>query len=254
VWKEVSDIFRGTRYSGVDNHVDEFLHEFRERISAPTATVARVLNSAGELTGFAHAYISSESRVEFALKIAKDLGNREAERLVDDLIEALTNRWKEGVADKEDLVRLVQALAERKPTESDLYLKAARQCLFGSFDDMPSFLGVARFVNTYPGVVSGEELDRARKEFKEFASSWDREWDSAEYYRDDAGDFEFVGQALGVDVSDVTASLYQSADEIESEQSEEVPDDDDRSDWRPFSTVKENVDDMFQSLRSDLED
>ena len=55
-----------------------------------------------------------------------------------------------------------------------------------------------------------------------------------------------------MDVKRFTSSLNEREDQIEIENAENEPDQDDRDDWQP-SSYRDDLEDMFQSLREDLE-
>jgi len=244
---------RGKRYRGVDRHRDDFLREFRKKIFGPSATTIRVVDGAGATVGLDHLVISNESRAHFAVGIANDLKTKAADQFIDALIPSLENLWREGHADREDLVRLLQVLTERGLSTADKLFVVAQQCLSAKMDDIDEFRAIAKFAEVYPDALSSSELDRFKAQFVEFASDYSGGRDGdPDWYRQVAGDLEYVGEKLEVDVTQFTETLYQRADESESERSEDEPDEDDEDDWRSPSVYRDDVDEMFQSLREEL--
>ena len=84
---------------------------------------------------------------------------------------------------------------------------------------------------------------------EEYADGWE---DDADWFRQIAQDLESISEQLGVDISRVTADLYDRADRIESEgeNTEEQPYDEDHWGSTSFS---DDVQEMFQSLQEELE-
>ena len=64
---------------------------------------------------------------------------------------------------------------------------------------------------------------------------------------------ENLGSRLGVDAEEYTQDLYEKADEVEAERAEEEPPDDyDREDWERTDTFLDDIEGMFDGLKSDL--
>jgi len=202
-----------------------------------------------------HRRVSYESRAEFAVRVANDLKNETGDRFLRALIDALQKLWREGHAEKEDLVRLLTALTDRGLSREDHAFVAAKQCLSTKLEEIDEFRAIAQFAKTYPDAVLSSELDRVKCQFLQFASDYSVGWDDdPDWLRQIAADLEFVGERLEVSVTRFTESLYEKADEIENERAKAEPDEDDRSPWESSSSYGDDVDDMFQSLRDEIED
>jgi hypothetical protein len=247
----------GQRYAGVDDHRGEFLRALHKSLFGPSAFTIRMVDSAGAAIGLDHHPPSNESRAEFAVRVANDLKNEAGDRFLDAVIKSLRALWDDGHGDKEDLVRLLAALTKRGLGGEDAIFISARKCLSTKFEEIDDFRAVARFVNTYPDAIAPKELEDIKLEFLEFASDYSAGWtgEDPDWLRQVAADLEFVGENLEMDVKRFTTSLNERADQLEIENAENEPDQDDRDDredWEP-SSYRDDVEDMFQSLRDDLE-
>jgi hypothetical protein len=110
---------------------------------------------------------------------------------------------------------------------------------------------------TYPEEVLPTDLEVLRSKFSGLALKYSEGWDDdPDWLRKVAADLEFIGETLEVDVTDFTAKLYASADEIESERAGEEPEADDEEPWDPeesSSASRDDVQDMFEGLREEIE-
>jgi hypothetical protein len=246
----------GRRYSGVDRYREDFLRGLREGLFGPSAEAVHVVDSKGETIALSHRSPSKESRARFAVRVADDLRSSAAERFLAAVIDELRTSWEDGRADKENLVDLVDALAKRGLRSGDAAFMAARTCLSMNFERIDDFRALARFIGKYPDVVNAVDLGTAKSKFLEFASDYSDGWDDddPDWLREVASDLEFVGEKFELEITRYTAKLHERADEIEIERAEGYHDydPDERDDWVPAS-YRDDVDDMFQSLRNDLE-
>ena len=197
---------------------------------------------------------SNESRGQFVVRVANDLKNETGDQLLAAVVDSLRRRWEEGHADKEDLVSLLDALTKRGLGGKDAVFISAQKCLSIKFEQIDDFRAVARFANKYPDAMTQTELENVKSKFLEFAADYSGGWtdEDPDWLRQVAGDLEFVAENLELDVKSFITGLHQQADEIEIERAENEPDEDDRGDWEPSSS-RDDVNDMFQSLREDLE-
>ena len=197
---------------------------------------------------------SNESRTEFFIRVADDVAGQPAADAVP-LLQSMSNLWREGSADREDLVCLLDTLRECGLTTDDPVFKAARQCLMAPHETIEDFRAAAKFCETYPDVVSDAERDELKRQFEgfapEYASGWDTDSDP-DWLREIAGDIEGLGERLGIDAQRYTQDLYETADEIESERAEQEPSDDDERQWERADTVVDDVQGMFGDLESHL--
>jgi hypothetical protein len=244
----------GHRYPGVDNHRNEFLSQLGKRLFGPSAGAIRIVNTKGEATGLDHNPPSNESRAEFAARVANDLKSDAGDRFLNAVIAQLKTLWDGGHADKEDLVRLLDTLTKRGLTPEDTTFIAAQECLFRDLEEIDDFSAVAVFVEKFPAVIALREFENLKQEFLEFASDYSDQWtdDDPDWLRQMATDLEFIGEKLETDVERFTTPLRERADEIEIERGENEPDEYDREDWEPPSD-RDDVSDMFQSLKEELE-
>ena len=245
---------RGQPYKAVYRQRDEFLLRLQDGLFGPSADTVRVVDRKGEEVGLRHDPPSKESRAEFAAKVANDLKNKVGDRFLNEVIEQLKVLWDNGDADKQNLVRLLEALKKHGFKLEDPIFIAARNCLLMNLEGIDDFTALAQFVEKYPDAIVATKLKNARNEFLEFASDYSDQGtdDDPDWLRQMANDLEFIGGKLETDVERFTTSLNEKADEIEIERGQNEPDQDDREDWEP-SSHRDDVDDMFQSLKEDLE-
>jgi hypothetical protein len=244
----------GRRYVGVDRHRESFLQGLRRGLFGPSAATIRVVDNRGETIDLHTHPPSNESRARFAVGVANDLNNEAGNQFLNATIESLRKLWNDGYADSEDLVSLLEALTRRGLGTGDSAFIAAKNCLSMRFDEIGQFRAFARFASSYPETLSQTELISVKKRFLEFAPDYAEGWtdEDPDWLRDIASDFEFVGEKLELDVKGFIVSLRDKAEEIESRNPDEEPDEDERDDWEP-SSHRDDVDDMFQSLREELE-
>ncbi|MGC1385636.1 MAG: hypothetical protein WA823_17815, partial [Candidatus Acidiferrales bacterium] len=246
----------GHRYPGVDKSRNEFLRKLGSGLFGPSARTIRAVDHAGEAVGLNHYPPSNESRAEFVVRVANDLNNSAGDRFLNAVVEDLRKLWDDGHADKEDLVSLLDVLTKRGLESEDAVFVAAQKCLTLSkeFKVVDDFRAAARFFNKYPHAIGPAELGNIKGDFLEFATDYAVGWsdDDPDWLRQVASDLEFVAENLKVDVSNFTIALNEEADKIEREIAENEPSEDDRDDWEP-SSYRDDVNDMFQSLKEELE-
>ena len=148
----------------------------------------------------------------------------------------------------------MRALTDRGLRREDKAFVAAKQCLSTKLEEIDDFRAFAQFAKMYPDAVSSSELDRVTTQFRQFASEYSVGWDDdPDWLRQIATDLEFVGERLEVDVRCFTGQLYEKADEIENERAKMEPNEDDGNGWGPSSSYRDDIDEMFQTLRDELE-
>lgn len=88
--------------------------------------------------------------------------------------------------------------------------------------------------------MSDAEREELKREFAEFASDHPLSSDDdPDTLRGIASDIEYVGERLGVATDMFTQSLYERADELETERAgREPPDEDEDGAWRPADFVR----------------
>jgi hypothetical protein len=247
----------GHRYAGVDKNRDEFLRQLGRALFGPSARIIRSVDEEGDAIGLNHRAPSNESRAEFVVRIADDLDNLAGDRFLNAVVENLRKLWEGGHADKEDLVSLIEVLTKRGLESDDATFIAAQKCLTLSneFKLVDDFRAAARFVKKYPEAIGPTELGNIKSDFLEFASDYAVGWsdDDPDWLRQVASDLEFVAGNLEIDVSNFTIQLNEEADKIERERAEtELDPEDYREEWEP-SSYRDDVNDMFQSLKDELE-
>jgi hypothetical protein len=245
----------GQRYPGIDRNSAEFLRQLPAKLFvAASANRVRRVNSVGETVGFKAWPVSNESRAEFALRVAKDLKSQPAQEFLKSSLDALGKLWKTGQADRRDLARLIESLTDYGLRRDDETFLAAKQCLLTEIKEADEYRAIASFVEKYPDELSPTEIDRLRAEFMKFAAEYADAWDDdPDWLRQIAADLEFVATRLEVIVTNLTQGLEEKANEIEAERTTADRDVDERDDWEPSSTYSDDVDDMFQGLREELE-
>lgn len=245
---------RGHRYRGVDEHRDEFLREFQNHLFGPSAATSRYVHTDGEAIGLNHRTVSNESRTRFLVQLVNELNSPKGDHLLNAVIEQLETLWNQGKADKEDLVLLIEALTARGLKTDDNAFQAAQRCLSSKMDEIDDFRAISTFAVTYPEVFSTSDIDSLKERFLPFAAEYCEGWndDDPDWLRQVAGDIEFVGEKLEVDVNRFTQALNDQADEIESERAEARFDENGPDDWVSASSHVDDIDHMFQSLLHEL--
>lgn len=246
---------RGRRYRGVDKHRDEFLDEFQRNLFGPSAGTVRYVQNNGDPIGLNHRTVSNESRTRFLVQLVNELNSPKGDQLLNTVIRQLEKLWEQGQADKEDLVRLLEALTSRGLRTEDDAFKAAQRCLSLKVDEIDDFRAIATFATTYRDALSSSEIDSLKTQFVQFAAEYCEGWDDddPDWLRQVAANIEFVGEKLEINVDRFTSSLHEHADVIESERAGAGFDEDDGAGWASPASHGDEVDSMFQSLRSELE-
>lgn len=246
----------GQRYRGVDRHRELFLQEFHGHIFGPSASTIRHVNSDGLTIGLHHRTISNESRTRFLVQVVNEINGPEAHQLLNSIITQLEEQWNVGQADKEDLVLLLGDLTDRGLKTNDEPFQAAQQCISSKIEEIDDFRAIASFTEKYPNILTSTDMDLLRIKFGEFAEEYAEGWDDVDpdWLRQVAGDLEFIGEKLSVDVDHFRDSLCETADTMENRRSgRDYYYDEDDSGWRPSTDQSDNVDCMFQSLRAELD-
>ena len=249
LWCGVSD----RPYRGIEQAGQEFLKTLAANLWSPSARTIRTTRH-GETIGVTPWSPSNESRAEFFISVSDDIAGRPTAD-VDLLLQSISDLWRAGSADREDLVGLLDKLRERGTTTDSPLFAAARQCLLTPGETIEDFRAAAEFCETYPDIVSDADRDELKRQFEGFASDYANGWDTdsdPDWLREIAGDIEGLGERIGVDAQRYTQDLYEKADEIESESAEEQPPDDYEERWERADTVVNDVQGMFGGLESDL--
>ena len=247
--------FRGHRYRGLERAKDEFVKALASDLYGPSARTVLTVNSQGVAIGVTSISPSNESRAEFFIRVVDDLESPLAAQLTESLLGSLGELWKGGSADRDDLVRLLDVLAERGLKQNEAPFIAARQCLLMSRETTEDFRAAANFCQRYPEAVSVDERDGLKSQFLEFASEHPARWeDDPEWLRQVAADLEYVGERLEVNTQGFTQRLYERADEIENESAEQEAPYDYEERWDSSDSHIDDVQGMFDGLRSDLKD
>lgn len=250
LWRGVG----GQRYRGIEQAGQEFLTSLGLNLWAPSARTIRQVRQ-GEDVGVVPWDTSPESRSEFYVRVVDSVCPKSADKFTGPLLTSLAERWRQGLADREDLVRFLEFLAGRGMRQSDEAYLAARACLLSGAETVDDFRAVAKFFETYPDSVSASERDALRAQFEAFAEDYASGWDSdtdPDWLRDIASDLEGLGEKYGVDTKGHTRGLLERAEELESERADPEPDDD-YEHWTA-DTVVDDVQGMFGGLQSDLKD
>ena len=187
----------GRRYTGVDRVGDQFLRVLASKLYAPSARAIRVV-SMGETSGVRVYPPSNEGRVEFLIRVADELQAATAQTFVESAVRPLEAFWELGIADRQDLFRLLQVLTDRGLREDDGPFAAARQCLLTYAEELEHFQAAVSFCEAYPNEVSEGDLDVLRSKFTKFAEEYGDELDDEDpdWLREVAGDLERVGHKL----------------------------------------------------------
>jgi len=243
------------RYRGIELAGSEYLKTLAANLWGPSSRTIRVVNQEGETIGVHSHSPSNESRADFFIQVIDELSPPEATRSVESLLSQLSDLWKNGSADREDLVRLLKILTKRGMKEDESPFLAARQCLLASPETNEEFRAAADFCKEYPETVSAEEFDILGDQFLKFASKLSQESDDdPDWLRQIAWDLEYIGEKLNVDTEDFTQNLIEQADEIENERAEQESPYDDERDWHPSDSMMDDVQAMFDGLKNDLRD
>jgi hypothetical protein len=167
---------------------------------------------------------------------------------------SLTERWRRGSADREDLVRLLSLLVKLGLRQTDDAFLAARTCLLSQGASVEDFRAAAVFCTGFPESVSQSENAALKDQFVEFAEDYAGDWSGnadPDTIRSVASDLESLGEKFGVDTHDLTQGLLQRADEVESELAQTEPDDEYEGRRRADSDIGD-LQGMFAGLESDL--
>ena len=250
LWSGVND----RPYGGVEQRDREFLSALSKNLWGPSARTIRS-SVDGEIVGVTSWPPSNESRAAFFIRVSDEVAGRSATD-AHPLLQSMSDVWRAGSADREDLVDLLGMLSERGLTTDSPVFGAARQCLLSGSTTTDDFKAVAKFCEGYPDMVSEADRDELKRQFEKFASYYAIGLDDTDpdWLRDIAGDIDGLGERFGVDAERYTQDLYERADEIESERAEEEEPDDYEEAWGRSDSIVDDVAGMFAGLESDLRD
>jgi hypothetical protein len=245
----------GHRYRGIERVGSEFLKTLAANIWGVSARTIRTVNQEGETIGL-HPYSpSNENRAEFFIRLVDELRPPGATELIESILGQLSELWKGGSADREDLLRLLEMLMKRGLKDNEMPFLAARECLLTSPKTDNEFRAAADFCEKYPDAVSAEEREVLRRQFLEFASDHPLRLDNnPEWLREVAADLEYIGERLDVDTQKFTQSFAERAEEIESEFADRQQPDDYEERWESSNLGVDDVQAMFDGLMSNLRD
>jgi hypothetical protein len=243
----------GRSYRGIERAGNEFLKALAANLWGPSARGIRMVNHKGETIGLTTHPPSNESRAAFFIRVVDQLQPPAAAHLVESVLSQLSELWKGGSADREDLVRLLEVLTKRGLREHETPFRRAKQCLLTPPETIDEFRAAATFVEKYPDTVSQEERDLLRGQFSEFASDNPSSGDDdPDWLHQISADIEYVGKRLNVDTQECRQMLAERADEIESERAGLEPPDDREERWESSDSDVDDVQGMFDGLARDL--
>lgn len=245
----------GRRYQGVNNHSEDFLREFRRHLFGPSAAIIRFVDSDGRPIGMSPRTVSNESRTKFLVSLVGELKTDAANTFLDGVVEQLEKLWTDGHADKEDLAILLGPLLERGLQYDSKAFQTAKKCLLRTADEVGDFRAAAIFATEYGNSLSPAEAEELKTKFAEFAEEYCTGWDDTDpdWLRQVGSDLEFIGEKLGVKIDHFVDPLYQTADDVENERSARSYHDDDDQGWHQSVSYADDVDQMFQILKADLD-
>jgi hypothetical protein len=247
---------RGHPYRGIEQAGVEFISLLRDNLWGASARTIRQVNK-GEDVGLVSLPPSPESRSAFFVRVVDEAHPKSAQKFTGALLASLAERWRDGRADREDLVRFLKLLADRGLSQTDDAFLAARHCLLSRPDTVEEFLAARDFCETYPESVSGAEREALKSEFVRFADEYVEGLnfnDDPDWLRGAASDLETLCKFFALPAGGYTQSLLERADELETERAEREYDDGDYEDrWRDSEYV-DDVQGMFDGLRNDLKD
>jgi hypothetical protein len=247
---------RGRRYRAIEQARDDFVSVLGENLWAPSARTIRQVRQ-GEDAGMVPNPPSRESRSEFYVRVIDEVHPTSPEKFTDELMTSLTERWRGGSADREDLVHFLEFLVGRGMTLEDQLFLAARSCVLSRPETIEDFQAAASFCETYPESVTGRDREELKTHFEAFAEEYAQGWDTdsdPDFLRGIASDLESLGEKFGVNAAGYTQGLLERADELETERAEPEVDADYEA-WRADSaSVPDDIDGMFQTLQNDLKD
>jgi hypothetical protein len=246
---------RGRPYRGIDRAGDEFLWTLAANLWAPSARAVRKVNQQGETVGLSPNPPSNEIRAEFFVRAVDTLQLHSGTQLVDSILATLSEFWRRGSANREDLVRFLEMMTRRGLNDDEPHFVSARECLLMHPQTNEEFRAAATFCERYPDAVALEKRDVLRGQFLEFASDHPSRWDDDPgWLRQVASDLEYVGERLNVDTHPFTQPLIERADEIDSDRADSEPSDDHEGRWNARDSRVDDVRSMFNGLASDLQD
>ena len=245
---------RGRRYTGIDAASNDYVTMLVANLWGESSRTIRRVDRDGQTVGVSPHPPSLESRAVFVITVLDALKGPHFAELIDSVIVSLSALWTVGKGDREDLVTLLDVLGKRGITQADAPFIAARQCLLTEPETDAEFRAVAEFCEKYPDAVSEAEREELKRSLQ---NSRPTTRSAAMTIRICcaviASDIEYVGERLGVTTDGFTQSIYERADELETERAErEPPDDDDDGAWRRADSNVDDVRGMFEGLESAL--
>ena len=250
---------KGRRYNGVQRDGGKFVQLVATNLHASSAQFTRIADSQGEIIELNVNPPSNESRAEFFFQVAEGL-QVSANPIAESVLVPLEKGWQEGKADREDLVSLLKILTQRGLSTDDPQFSAARSCILSCPEQLEDFRAAIRFFEEYPEEATQEDREQLKSQFRALAEEYSEGLgvDDPDWLREIASDLASVGSGLQVDTDPFTQSLYERAEEIESERAEdylpEEYDEDWREDWGSMGEVFQKVHPIFDGLRNDLMD
>ena len=237
----------------------EFAEALAGNLGAESASLARVIDRAGEEVRFVRGRRSHEGRVELLSRVSRVVRSGGVSAALDAEIELLKGAWARGEGEKWDLLRLIGALREeRRWREDEELLWSSWECFLAGCRDIEDYFRTAEFFSEYPEVVSAGELHALRSGFgalvREYAEDppWD---DDPEYLRATADEIELASSKLGMRVPRRhVEALNRKAEEREEETAfyeDEEPFWDEEESARRESSAEE-TDWMFENLLREL--
>ena len=245
---------RGHRYRSIEEAGTEFVNRLGARLWSPSARTIRQVNPGGGDIGVTPYPPSSESRSEFYVRVVDQVHPKMAAKFTDALLASLTEHWRQGSGDREDLVSFLKLLAERGMARDHKVFLTARGYLLSRLETLADFRAAADFCEAYPESVSGDDREALKTQFATFADDYEDYDEDPDWLRQVAGDLEMLGEKFGVKMEGQTQGLLERASEIETERAGPEPDDDDDGGRLSGDTLADDVQGMFDGLRGDLKD
>ena len=252
LWRGVG----GRRYGAIERAGNKFINALGANLFGPSACAIRRGDGQGEIVGVGVYPPSKESRVQFLIEVAETWKGGVGERWVESSLDSLYECWRKGLADREDLFKLLKALSKSRSDWRRVAVAAARPCLLDGAERLEHFRVAVDFLEAYPGQAADDERQKLAVSFSRFMEEGRAEWDDADpdELRWAGEEVEHIGQKLNVHTGGMRDSLYERAEEIEGERTPERGAEEVGEGWSAPMEQTENVEGMFEGLRSDLMD
>jgi hypothetical protein len=242
------------RFSGVDKYGSEFVQALARQFYAPTCRIIRVSDGRGTIVSARRYDRSFESRTSFVVEVMEGLGTKDSRALADQLLSYLPGRINAGNADRDDLVRLLTTLSDRKWLPDSPIFAAAKEYLTHGLQEVEDFNIAMQFAESFPEALTPEDKDRISTDFERCCRDYDAGWtDDSDWIRSVADDINSVGQKLGLDVKRFVDRLIERADEVEPERGQRPDDEEDHEDrWSEEARASLDIDLMFECLLREI--